>query len=76
VSRDDFLFVGKRDGRYVIVNRSASLDYDQRVAADEYAIADSTEPSSAVLMANRLQHEDPTEYGVQVAAKVARELGW
>jgi hypothetical protein len=76
MSRDDFLFVGKRDGRYVIVNRSASNDYDQRVGADEHAIADSTEPSSAVLMAQRLQHEDPTEYGVMVAAKVARELGW
>lgn len=76
MSRDDFLYVAKKNGRYVIVNRSASLDYDQGIEADEVPVADSTEPSSAVLMANRLQWDDPTEYGVVVSDRVARELGW
>jgi hypothetical protein len=76
VSRDDFLFVGKRGQHYVIVRRSASLDYTDRLRKDEVAAATATEPSAAVLMANRLQHEENTEYGVMVADKVARELGW
>jgi hypothetical protein len=76
VSRDNYLYVGKKDGRYMIVNRSASLDYDERIEPDEVPVADSTEPSSAVLMANRLQWEDRTEYGVVVSDRVARELGW
>lgn len=76
MSRDNYLYVGKKNGRYMIVHRSASLDYDDKIGKDEVAVAGSTEPSSAVLMANRLQWEDRTEYGVVVSDRVARELGW
>jgi hypothetical protein len=76
VSRDDFLFVGKKNQHYVIVRRSASLIDTDRIKAHEHVLATATEPSSAVLLANRLQRDENTEYGVQVSERVAKELGW
>lgn len=75
MSRDDFLYVAKKNGRYVIVNRPCD-DWYQGIRADEVVVADATEPSSAVLLANRIHWQTPTTHGVQVSDRVARELGW
>lgn len=76
MSRDDFLYVGKRDGVYVIVNRSASVDYPEEVGEDEQAITAMTRADQAVLEANRLQAEELTEYGVHIAPDTQEVLGW
>lgn len=77
MSRDDYLYVAKKNGRYLIVRRDATLrSYDDGIQPGEAMIADTTTPSAAVLTASRLQWGNPTEHGVIVSDKVAKELGW
>ena len=76
MSRDDLLYVGKRDGVYVVVNRSASVEYPEEVGEDEHAISAWTRADQAVLEANRLQTEELTEYGVHIAPDTQQVLGW
>lgn len=76
MSRDDLLYVGKRDGVYVIVNRSASVEYPDEVGDDEHAITAWTRADQAVLEANRLQTTEQTEYGVCIAPDTQQVLGW
>ena len=76
MSADNLLYVGKRDGKYVIVDRSASCDYPMRVMKSEHAISEHDTAWDAYQEAGRLDFTGIhwTEYGVHVAKNVGQEI--
>lgn len=76
MSRDDFLYVGKRGELYVIVNRSASVEGADEIDDEEREITNRTRADQAVLEANRIQAEELTEYGVHFSPATQKALGW
>lgn len=76
MSRDDYLYVGKRGDLYVVVNRCASVENPAEIAENEREITNRTRADQAVLEANRIQMEEGTEYGVHCSPATQKALGW
>lgn len=71
----DHLYVDRKAQRYEVVRRHTPV-VDDDIRPEETVLAAATHPSSAVLYANRLQHQYGTDRGVVVSERVAKELGW
>lgn len=78
MSADNYLYVGKRGDKYVIVDRCASSQYRHSISHRERAIATLDDAWSAWQEACRLDYIGAhyTEYGVNCSPGVAKELGW